>query len=200
MNLLPTEEKVKFKKSYRLKILLVGLFLFAGVLILAIAPIVASYFLISYKIDASGRELAGIKSEQGKSLTPYVNIIKEVNREITVLSKIRPGSLKVEVYDLLKLISDYAVSIKEPRGASVVLNDISYSYRLPGKVTKPTTPAVEFFYNKIMVSGTASDRASLQKFIQLLQDYQKFANVESPISNFVSSKDVNFTLTLSLKN
>ena len=61
MNLLPTEEKVKFKKSYRLKILLVGLFLFAGVLILAIAPIVASYFLISYKIDASGRELAAVR-------------------------------------------------------------------------------------------------------------------------------------------
>ena len=200
MNLLPSEEKIRIRTRYRLRIFIVSAVLFSIVLILAIVPTVASYFIISNKIELFKNELSVIKNVKKEGVDPYVDIVKEVSREMSVLDKTTLGSPQVGIYDLLKLVYEDAVAIRESRGSFITLNNISYDYRLPGKKEKVGGLLPEFYYNKITMSGMASDRASLQAFIQLFKNDSKFANVESPISNFIASKDISFSLTLNLKN
>ncbi|MBI5449334.1 hypothetical protein HY948_03390 [Candidatus Gottesmanbacteria bacterium] len=200
MNLLPAEEKIKMVKSYRTKIFVVAATFTAYILILSIAPLVASYLAVSYKEAIFNNELAIVKDAREDGLDSYTIAIKDANLRIAQLNKVDTGALGFQIYDLLKSIVQYVASVKDSKGSHVSIASISYDYRLPSKKDKPSVALGEFHYNKIMLSGRASDRITLQSFIQLLKNDSRFAKVESPISNFIVSKDVNFSVTISLKN
>lgn len=200
MNLLPNEEKLKIREVYRLRVFIISSALLSVLLVLMIAPIMASYLLVSYKAEFLSNELSLVRSTQASSLNPYINTISETNREIDLLGKTIPGSLKFRIYDLLKIISDYSVSVKDAKGAHLSVDNIAYEYRLPNKKEKTAGALTKFYHNSIAISGTASDRASLQNFIQLLKGNPKFIKVESPISNFVAIKDISFSVMLNINN
>ncbi|MEK7650836.1 MAG: hypothetical protein AAB364_03160 [Patescibacteria group bacterium] len=48
------------------------------------------------------------------------------------------------------------------------------------------------------IAGQAATRAGLLQFIETLKRDERFANVESPVSNLIRSKDIDFTLKLTL--
>lgn len=200
MNLLPDEEKIIVGANYRRRLLIVSGLLFFIALLLALTPVVASYFLVSYKIQIFEKQLSVTGGIEEKGLDPYINIIESTNRNMALLDKTVPGASKYEIYDLLRSVSNYAVSVKNAKGSYVTLNSLSYEYRLPGKKEKAEIATSSFYYNKIALSGKASDRNTLQGFIQSLKNDPRFSKVESPISNFIASKDIDFSLILSLKN
>lgn len=48
------------------------------------------------------------------------------------------------------------------------------------------------------IAGEAATRAGLLQFIEALKKDERFANVESPVSNLIRSKEIDFTLKLTL--
>lgn len=52
---------------------------------------------------------------------------------------------------------------------------------------------------KLSVTGVATTREALQAYIESLKGQQKVESVDSPIANYVKSKDADFTITVSFK-
>lgn len=52
----------------------------------------------------------------------------------------------------------------------------------------------------LLLTGQASDRATLLAFEKALRETKVFVNVESPVSNLIKSQNPEFTLKLSLKH
>lgn len=53
--------------------------------------------------------------------------------------------------------------------------------------------------NELKISGIADTREILQSFIKNLENNQKIALVNSPVSNFVKNKNSDFNITISFK-
>lgn len=176
-NLLPSVEKKRIRREYKIRIGVVSTFLFAGAIAIAVVLLAPSYILSSFKQRnaASQLELEKKKISDATDGIDPIKVAKEVNARLAVLG----GN-----------------AFRIPAPYKVFTTIVGH---------KPETLEIKAIFfdreneeGKITVNGVAKDRETLLVFLQSLEREPMFARVELPISSFVEGEDIKFSILIAI--
>ncbi len=175
-NLLPVEEKKKVIMEYRVRLGIAVVFTLAVLITVNLVLLAPSYLLAVSEStfiseELSSLETKGINKTQEKDV--YAKI-KDVNKKIDMFLKTGNSNKWIPSELFMKIIS-----IKTP---AIKINGFSYD----------TTAGRE----RIVLTGRADDRENLARFIEELKRDKIFTKVELPISSYVKSKNIEFSIVL----
>lgn len=179
LNFLPKKNKKEVILEYFLRVvfyLLMFIFLSNIVLIILFTP---SFFFAKYKNDTLNSQLESVKQKNITNGDDSVAFIKNMNTLSTVLSA--DSKFILADSDIIKKI----VSLKN--------NNIKI---LSITITKEN----ELGDKKILLSGIANNRDSLSLYEREIKIDGTFHSVIFPVSNFIKSSDLDFSVTLNYKN
>ncbi|MFH1392669.1 MAG: PilN domain-containing protein [bacterium] len=175
INLLPKKVKQEFR-LYILKrnIIIIGVFLLSIVLLLIIFN--SAVWLILYRTQA--------QIEINNEL--FVQA-QELEKQVSTLNKELSGFINQRL--------GYVAQIqKEQIVWSLILEKIS-------QIT-PNGIRLEFLEtadNQVQIGGYAKTRDDVSHFQQILEQETQFINFDSPLSNFVKQKDIDFLFSFQIK-
>ncbi len=172
MNFLPEEDKGKIKKEYlRRLFVIIGIFSFFAISI-GIILLLSPYLFLKDQEHNLERQLA-ISEERllrGK-IENTISLVEELNTKISLLDS---GQKNIgEKSAVIKLI------LEEKTNKIKIL----YFY---------------FDKEKVLIQGLSESRQNLLSFIDSLKKKKGFKKVESPVSNLVKERDIEFKLTIEL--
>lgn len=172
MNFLPTEDKKDIKKEYFRRLLVfAGLFSFLAVSVGAILLLSPLVFLKNQKDNLSNQLFFSEERISRENIENVIPLVEDLNRKIPLIN----SGVKevVEKSSFVKVILDEKTS------------DIKIS---------------EFLLDneKISIRGLSGSRQSLINFTEALRGKKDFKKVESPVSNLIKDKDIDFTLSIEL--
>ncbi|MBI3634558.1 MAG: hypothetical protein HY228_03005 [Candidatus Yonathbacteria bacterium] len=178
INLLPLEEKKKIRAEYRLR--LSALVMLATALSLLASLILLSpvYLLTLSKYQFASEKFVRLESEQGKTEQE-----KELNAQINEVNKKTALFLKEDRRQAV--FSEIVTKIIETKGSTIRIQNIFYE----------TSPGRERF----VISGRADDRDLLALFVENLKKDPFFTTVDIPISSYIKSTDIDFSVILEKK-
>ncbi len=180
INLLPIEEKVKIKNLYKVRLAIVSCIAAAVTLFVFSVFLFPSFFLAGVKEEAT--------RERRELVLKSISVIEAKHTEEEIqktASQLAVVATRDDVSDSLsRFIS--AVAKRTTRGISVTG---FYSQKTEGG---------RYGVNKLIVSGTARDRAALLSFVDALRNETIFSRVELPVSNLVRSEDISFSVIIFL--
>lgn len=188
MNLLPEEKKIAYKKFY-----LKRLFVFFSILIFlaAISGIImltpGLLLLVSYKNEIN----AEIEARSKKSVKLSDQLIVEEIKELNDKAKLVEEILKKRMTPTMVF-----KNIIAEKNNGIKITFLSYENGVVGVDAK----ADEKNDGKIMLSGIAKKRDDLILFEKQLKKEFGEGNVFSPVSNLVSGKNLDFSVSLYFKN
>lgn len=177
LNILPEQEKEKIITEYRLRL---GVVAVSAVTILILASLVLlapSYLLAVSKYNNVSAELAIRETKQG-STSEQKNIdtqVRDVNKKINLFLS-EPFGNRLSPPDMFLKI----IGIK-----SSAIRITGFFYDATGK------------QERIIVTGVAANRDGLAQFAETLKKDKTFANVELPVSSYVKSSNIDFSIVLS---
>lgn len=179
MNLLPEEDQKKISSERILRLAeFVGLGLFMLILI-AVILLFAAYLFLALQSDDLKRQL---EIEKRSSELKRAEALDQAIRDLNIHSR----SLIDNEKSIHNPFNEFGVLLaKKPYGIYVV--SVGYN-RGGGKIGSTLT-----------VNGHANTRVNLLKYVDLLEKSEKFARVNSPVSNLLSREELQFTLVLDLK-
>lgn len=178
MNVLPVEEKKKLKREYWMRFTSVILSLFTVTMVTAILLMFPLYFFSKSKADLAENRLEAFNQSNPEVETESIDKkIAEINTKLTLLDS------KKTDYVVSDELTESIINIK-PKG--ITFSDISYTES--GDNSK-----------SIKIMGIASDRSTLRDFKSSLDSIKKFSTVTLPISDFLESSDINFTISITIK-
>lgn len=175
INLLSLQEKKKHLTEYRFRLGVVAMFAavsLTGSSLILLAP---SYVLALYKANFTADEVVRLESKvkrdtQEKEIDAQ---IKDINRKIDIYLKLgKSGRLKV---------SDVVSRIVAVRQDTIKISSIMYDSALG---------------ERVVLVGVARDRESLASFVDALHKEGTFSSINLPISSYVKSKDIDFSVVL----
>lgn len=191
MNFLPFKNQVLLKREYKQKFFIalgfVVLFLFAINLIL-IPP---SYIFLKARGENLKKQLEFISqspiffrfselNDSLKSLNSAVSFLKEQKEETRIIAP------------LLKKIVE---SMPKETTVKVSINFISFERGGPPTGNDSSTAKTD----KIIVQGNAETRTALLNFIKNLKQNSNLWEIQSPPSNLLKEKNIDYTLNIFLK-
>ncbi len=198
LNLLPQKTKDENVKHYRWKIFVLSSCFLIFLFFLIIGPLFAgSMFLknvlnelvVSKGRDESYNEIAKNPLDQAMFINQKIKIL---------LSPPRPQSLTVNISPLLdEIINKAKLMNGESEVSKIKIAGLAYESKdelLSAKGSGNKKPLKKI--HKVNITGVALDRESLLGFIKLLDKDDDYKSVESPVSSFISSKDLPFSITL----
>ncbi len=145
----------------------------------AIILLIPSVFLVKKYKENSAKQLVFSERRLALSSAPEsILVAKELNLKLKKLKNLLKE--KDELSSLIKNITE-----NKPRG--VKLKVFLYDKRANG------------VSDKILVKGFSATRGDLLDFIERIKGSGKFAGVESPPSNLLSEKNVDFNIFVILK-
>lgn len=176
MNLLPHSEQKHIRREYYMRVAVVGSILLSSVTVMGILMIVPSYILAHNErviLEEQHKEVVeGVKQD-----TTSQEVIKTMNHQIEradeLISKKHIASIFAEIVH------------EKPPGAF-----ITGLYQEKGSAKLYT----------VDVRGVADTRATLLSFQESLKNNRAFDSVTIPISNFAKSKNIPFTITLTISD
>jgi len=179
LNLLSTTEKKKVLNEYRLRLATVVIFAIGAFIFASLELLTPSYFLSSIKLTSTQEQLAAIEGKYGgvekeKELTV---LIRDINSKILLLlNSGATGTLTPSqvIENILKIKSD-----------SVKITGYSYEAAATQE--------------KIVLAGTAKDRNTLAVFVEALKKEPTFTSVTLPISSYVKSENIKFSIMIERK-
>lgn len=179
INLLPSEEKKKVRMDYRLRLgaivaLAITLLFLASLILLS--PV---YLLTLSKHQFASERFVKLESEQGKTEQERdINTrIGEVNKKVDLFLK--------EDKDQV-VFSEIITKIIEMKGTAIKLQNMFYESS-PGR-------------KRFVISGRADDRDNLARFVENLKKDPFFTTVDIPISSYIKSTDIDFSVILEKKS
>lgn len=179
INLLPIEDKVEIKKEYFGRLTVVAGFFLLFVCLSSIILLGPSVFLVKKYKENYAKQLDFSERRLALSSAPEsISAAKELNLKLKKLKELQKSGDELSV--LVKKITE-----NKPSG--VKLKVFFYDKRAKG------------VSDKILVQGFSSTRNNLLDFIERLRNSGKFAGVESPSSNLLSEKDIDFNIFVILK-
>ena len=179
LNFLPKNSKKEIIFEYFLRTtfyLLMFIFLSSIVLTILFTP---SFFFAKYKNDTLNSQLESVKQKNIVNGDDSVDFIKNLNTLSTVLSN-----------DSQFTLTDSGIIEKI---TSLKNNNIKI---LSIVITKEN----ELGDKKILLSGVANNRDSLSLYEREIKIDGTFHSVIFPVSNFIKSSDLDFSVTLIYKN
>lgn len=172
MNFLPEEDKRKIKKEYlRRLFVVIGIFSFFAI---SIGIILLLSFTIFLKDQEHNLERQLAVSEErllrGK-IENTISLAEEINTKISLLDS---GQ---------KNVGEKSAFIK------IILGEKTNKIKIN-----------DFFFDngKILIQGLSENRQDFLSFIDSLRKKKEFKKVESPISNLIKERDIEFKLTIEL--
>ena len=177
LNLLPRQQKILLQKEYSGRRLIVWLGSIALALVISLILLSPSYFLTRIRADETRGELENAKRALDAELPPK-EIIAELQTAVRNAEDLKPLTKSLSVYELVKIF--------ETRPKTIRIAGISFSEQAEGQPT-------------ITVNGRAENRDGLTAFGRALESRVEFATVNLPVSNFVKEKDIDFSMTITLK-
>jgi len=173
VNLLPDEKKEILKKEYHLRVFLAGSY-FAVISLAILVVILGSYFFLVRQEIGKLEEGAGSKNAS-TTLAGDMVLVKEINQKLLLLNTRFESMLPTE---LARVFISY-------KNDNIKITRIEYQNK--ENVGYAT------------VKGIARTRESVITLLEDLKQNQSFMNVDLPISDLSKSKDVPFTISLSIK-
>lgn len=176
LNILATEEKKKILVEYRLRLAVVSIFVIGSLVLASLILLAPSYLLAVSKYNNTGKELATLEekySRGGQEKEVGVQI-RDINNKISILLDSKTSE---------RLLPPQAIlNILEIKGDAVKIYGFNYD-SMSGQ-------------ERIILTGTAMNRESLANFIETLKKDSTFTNVALPISSYVKSANINFSVVL----
>ncbi|MBI2108951.1 MAG: hypothetical protein HYT93_02085 [Parcubacteria group bacterium] len=181
VNLLPVSEKVKIQNTYKSRLLIVGLIFFVitvGFGVVALSPALLWGF-VKEKVALDRLTVVSeiVSVEERKNLKKSVS---DTNKKISLLQEEKSGY--IFIYEAIE-------KTMARKNFNVTLTAFFYE-NIPG-----SSQGV-----RMTVSGVAKDRQTLLAFVNALEKEPVFTNVELPVSNFVKSSDIPFSVSLQFNN
>ena len=178
MNFLPRKSQILFKKQYKRKVFVflaaIILFLLAVNLIL----LFPSYLFLKTDILNLKRQLEiASQSPVSRRFEETRNALEKLNSEIDFLNATNAGVKSAA--PLLKKITDLQKKTIE----NISIDFISFEKK----------------ENKITLQGAAETRTVLLQFINSLENEDSFFKIQSPPSNLLKEKNINYSLNIFLK-
>lgn len=172
MNFLPEEDKRKIKKEYlRRLFVVIGIFSFSAIFIGVILLLSSSVFLNDRKNNLERQLIISEERLSRGKIDDIIFLAEDLNAKISLLDS---GQKNVgEKSTVIRLIL-------EEKTRQIKINDFSFDKE------------------KILIQGTSESRQNLLSFIDSLKKKEYFKNVESPVSNLIKERDIEFRLTIEL--
>ncbi len=175
-NLLPIEEKKKVLTEYRIRLGVVFLFTVSSLVVANLALLAPSYLLAVSKSTFMSEELANLEGKEANRAEEkdVYSKIKEINKKIDLFLKAGNPNKSVPSELFMKIIST--------KNSAIKITGLSYDATADRE--------------RIVLGGRASDRESLAKFLEELKKDKTFTKVELPISSYVKSVNIEFSIVL----
>lgn len=177
LNLLPSQQKIAIQKEYSARRYIVAFGFVISVLAISLALLSPSYFSTRTRAKIAGDELKFVKQAIDAEL-PSAELVSELSAAVKHAEALKPLAKPVSVYELVRIFEGKPKTIK--------ISDISFSDQTGDRPV-------------FTLRGMAQDRESLTAFGRTLESRVEFESVDLPISNFVKERDIDFSMTIALK-
>lgn len=176
LNILATEEKKKILIEYRLRLGVISVFAVAALVFASLVLLAPSYLLAVSKYNNAKNELATLEEKYGGTgkEKDVATQIRDINNKIALLSG-----------------GDTGDRLSPPQVSIDILKTKSKAIKIYGFTYDATTNQ-----ERIVLTGIAANRDSMANFIETLKKDAMFTNVTLPISSYVKSTDIDFSVVL----
>lgn len=172
MNILTTEQKDTVKKIYTKKVIIIILWMLSFVSGIFLIAITPLYFQLSEQSILLEEKIINIQSSELAALQSERNeAITEANNLLGLFQSSKDSPQEY----VRKIVEDFE---------GVEISEISTNYQ----------------DKKISFVGTATTRKAFVDMTNILQEASWAEGVEVPVSNFTKSRDIPFSLSLTLKS
>ncbi|QQR50539.1 hypothetical protein IPF86_01300 [Candidatus Nomurabacteria bacterium] len=177
INLLIPEEKQRIKRGHTFRMLSVALMLLTTLCIVGILLLLPSYMIAETKRDIAQGKLDAIKSSEGFKNDETLNtIINDINAKVQKIGSPDDSHLYSEE------IVEPVVMTKPPL---LVISSMAITKEKEGTV--------------VQITGVSENRATLLSFTQALEQLPHIQDVSVPLSEYVSGKNIPYTISFSVK-
>lgn len=176
INILPTEEKKKILTEYRLRVGVVSIFAVATLVLSSLVLLAPSYILAVSKYNSISEEFVVLESKKGQG-TQEKDVsaqIGNINKKIDLFLK---GAVSANSYP-----SQVILNILNIKGSAIKIQGFTYD--------------VTGGQGRFVITGSAADRDSLAHFVETLKKEPTFTKVEIPISSYVKSFNIDFSIVV----
>lgn len=176
LNILSTTEKKKVRTEYWLRLAIVAIFAIGTLAAVSLVLMAPSYLLAETKFSEAERSLSALQKKYGDN-TQEKDLgvqIRDINNKILLLTNTTTGT------GLLP--SQTILSILAIKNSAIKLIGISYQ-----------STSVS---DRIVLTGTAATRDTLSQFAEDLKKEPTFTNVTLPISSYVKSTNIDFSIVI----
>ncbi len=175
INLIPPTAKRKIIVEYWLRVVSVWFYIWTAAMIGSVAIMFPAYVLIHSQVS--------VYEQSAQSASEKVANFEEVKKQIEQSNEL---ATKMQNQLTLPLISDYVSLFRSLEGQGVTITSIDIS-----RSDAAVSP--------IRISGLATTRQSLASFRDRISADGRVEKVDLPLSNLAKDKDIQFSLTVTLK-
>lgn len=175
INLIPPSAKKSITLEYWLRVISMWSVIWSIALLLGISIMIPAYVLITLQVSAF--------SESAASASQKLATLKDVSKELEQASE--GARVLIDGMRFVK-VSDYEALFRDLENDDVRLTQIGIDRTKDG-----LAPA--------RLAGQAASRQALASFRDALLAQPEVASVDLPISNLAKDKDIQFSLTVTLK-
>lgn len=172
-NLLPGEYRRSIKTEYRLRLLVVALFLLSGTCIAGSLLLFPSYLTTSVGMREAQAELSVLAAQENEEL---------------------PQDMRVALENTVKKL-ELVTSIEETMSIEGMITEVTEARPNGIGITRFAYEEIED-RPALTLSGIARTREALTRFQDNLETLPRFAKVELPVSNLAQAENISFNLTL----
>lgn len=176
INILPIKEKKKNLTEYRFRLAIVAILAVVVLVLINLILLIPSYLLTVSKFNGVSEQIALQESKQdssgqGKDVEAKVSA---VNKKISMFLADGPTDRLSPPAIIARIIA--------MKGSAIKIQ--GFEYDGSGQL------------ERLAVTGVAADRDGLAKFLETLKKDKSFTNVELPVSSFVKSSNIKFSLMI----
>lgn len=181
LNILLVTEKKKILNEYRLRLGVVAMFALGALVFSSLVLLVPSYLLAVSKNIAAQKDLEVLQAKDN-----FGEQWKGINKKIIDTNKRIELFLKTDTSGVVLLPSEAVKKILSVKGNAIRI--VSFTYDASDG------------QERIVVVGTAIDRDKLAKFVEDLKKDPVFTSVTLPISSYVKSTNIDFSIVIERKS
>lgn len=181
--LLPEREIRILKREYRTRLVVILLFFMSLSVVVGIISLVPAYVFSSFQEKEASANLNNIKNSDQKN--EFESAIKELTSTNDLVKRLNGNKSPMVSSEVVgRIISNKSAGIK--------LNSIQFS-GVSDSAKNATTSVTQ-----IIIQGRSVDRETLVKFKNSLEADELFTKIELPVSDLTKSKDITFSVRLSI--
>ncbi len=183
MNLLSYEEKTAIRHEHTWRFFEVCCFVIVVLLVLAVVMLLPSFIYLRAAHESAQNALQNAQAERAllERDTATIALVKSVKGELELLAPADPP---------LPEVAPLVEALLAKRTPGTTIEAITFTR----STVAPAGPRAT-----LDISGTAKDRPSLLGLIGSLESEPLFSRVDSPITNLVKDKDIQYIIHLDVK-